>query len=410
MAMNGSPDVLTETASTNDQKSRSNETESTKTEALKARHAVTMDRQDSGFGEVLKSGLNMLDIQQGPQPNITAPTRPSYSPTRHDMRLSEEVPARRTPIQKAVRPPSNREPIVEMSVQSRRAGSDPFRSSHGSTTPATSLRSSNTSRKSSVMSGNRKSHPVARRSFSVGYGSACSENAFDLHRRSVQLFSPFTSILDPPPTSSPDFERDPSPTITVSLTSSEHQTTSEYLVDGTTSETPADPPHQYENFVPATPLDWTLPSTRQREYRKIDRSCRGLRRFWRRLVPRWCHRKSNRLGFFQEDEKSDVGSVRRYRLDVGNEEPTGEKGQNGDAPEPKPKPLPNQACRPWNHSVMTRSKTYPAWRGPTTTTTREEGQGLGEGQGKRERRMYISSSGGISHRRNSSSSHSRSGS
>lgn len=72
--------------------------------------------------------------------------------------------------------------------------------------------------------------------------------------------------------------------------------------------------HQYENHVPATIIDWTLPSTRRLEYREIDKSCQGFRGIWRRLAPRWCRRNS-RLSFF-DDEGSDAGSVRRYRLDL----------------------------------------------------------------------------------------------
>ena len=78
----------------------------------------------------------------------------------------------------------------------------------------------------------------------------------------------------------------------------------------------------YSNYVPATTIDWTLPSTRRKDYEKIDRSCRGIRGLWRKVVPRWCC-KSPRVGFFDEkgeEEKSDAGSVRRYRLDLAHED------------------------------------------------------------------------------------------
>jgi hypothetical protein len=70
--------------------------------------------------------------------------------------------------------------------------------------------------------------------------------------------------------------------------------------------------------VPATVIDWTSPSTRRREYEKIDRSNRGIRRAWRRLAPK-CLQSSNRMPFFEEgkDGKGNYeGSVRRFRIDI----------------------------------------------------------------------------------------------
>lgn len=78
--------------------------------------------------------------------------------------------------------------------------------------------------------------------------------------------------------------------------------------------------------VPATVIDWTSPSTRRREYEKIDRSNRGIRRIWRRLAPK-CLQSGGRTPFFEEkDGKGNYeGSVRRFRMDIPDEKE--EQGQ-----------------------------------------------------------------------------------
>ncbi|KAL1991070.1 hypothetical protein VTN49DRAFT_5574 [Thermomyces lanuginosus] len=75
-------------------------------------------------------------------------------------------------------------------------------------------------------------------------------------------------------------------------------------------------------FVPATVIDWTSPSTRRREYEKIDRSNRGLRGLWRRIAPP-CFRPSySRTPFFEEGKTNREGSVRRFRMDLPDKEAT----------------------------------------------------------------------------------------
>jgi hypothetical protein len=74
--------------------------------------------------------------------------------------------------------------------------------------------------------------------------------------------------------------------------------------------------------VPATVIDWTLPSTRKREYEKIDRSSRGIRGIWRKVAPRWCQSGGQRTPFFDESKrgKEYEGSVRRFRIDVPDDD------------------------------------------------------------------------------------------
>ncbi|KAK2744663.1 hypothetical protein FQN55_006581 [Onygenales sp. PD_40] len=82
-----------------------------------------------------------------------------------------------------------------------------------------------------------------------------------------------------------------------------------------------DEPQEYKP-IPATVIDWTSPSTRRREYEKIDRSSRGVRGMWRRFAPSWCQSES-RTPFFEEGKTGKgtyEGSVRRFRMDVPDDD------------------------------------------------------------------------------------------
>ncbi|KAL1861075.1 hypothetical protein Plec18170_001590 [Paecilomyces lecythidis] len=94
---------------------------------------------------------------------------------------------------------------------------------------------------------------------------------------------------------------------------------------GRKSETYSEYDHPHK-ATPATVIDWTTPSTRKREYEKIDRSTRGIRGLWRRFAPRWCQAGSKRVPFYEvgkHGKPNYEGSVRRFRLDVPDEEPFG---------------------------------------------------------------------------------------
>jgi hypothetical protein len=88
------------------------------------------------------------------------------------------------------------------------------------------------------------------------------------------------------------------------------------------------PHHQGHNYspsassihVPATVMEWTSPSTRRAEYEKIDRASRGVRGLWRRVAPRWCQSRDSRTPFFEEGKNAREGSVRRFRMDLPDEE------------------------------------------------------------------------------------------
>ncbi|KAH7091229.1 hypothetical protein FB567DRAFT_269065 [Paraphoma chrysanthemicola] len=65
------------------------------------------------------------------------------------------------------------------------------------------------------------------------------------------------------------------------------------------------------------PMHWTSPCTRKRQYEKIDRANSGFRGLMNKVMPRCVSGPQER---FYEKDQSDVGSVRRYRID-DEEEP-----------------------------------------------------------------------------------------
>lgn len=81
-------------------------------------------------------------------------------------------------------------------------------------------------------------------------------------------------------------------------------------------------------------MEWTSTSTRRREYEKIDRASRGIHGLWRRVAPRWCQTRESRLPFFEEGKTSREGSVRRFRMDLPDEEP--EIASGNSSPRDKP--------------------------------------------------------------------------
>ncbi|KAK7184656.1 hypothetical protein DPSP01_000383 [Paraphaeosphaeria sporulosa] len=67
-----------------------------------------------------------------------------------------------------------------------------------------------------------------------------------------------------------------------------------------------------------TIMHWMSPSTRKIQYAKIDRANTGIRGLLRRFIPRCVSGPGSQR--FYEEEKSDAGSVRRYRMDLSGEE------------------------------------------------------------------------------------------
>ena len=95
-------------------------------------------------------------------------------------------------------------------------------------------------------------------------------------------------------------------------------TTAELTVNQSSQTLPNAPnfeyPPSYSNHVPATPIDWTLPSTRRKQYDEIDNSYRGFRGLLRRLTPSLFRSHGKRVGFYDAEKNSDADTVRRYRM------------------------------------------------------------------------------------------------
>jgi hypothetical protein len=80
---------------------------------------------------------------------------------------------------------------------------------------------------------------------------------------------------------------------------------------------------------PATVHYWTSDSTRRLEYAAIDAANRGVRGFFIKLVPDCILSEAARRTRFHDDDDSDAGSVRRYRLVLPEEKTPSDAG--GDA-------------------------------------------------------------------------------
>jgi hypothetical protein len=75
--------------------------------------------------------------------------------------------------------------------------------------------------------------------------------------------------------------------------------------------------------VANTIMHWTSPCSRRKEYEHIDKANSGLKGLLARITPR-CVSGPPPPKFYEND-KSDTASVRRYRMDMSDEEDVDEK-------------------------------------------------------------------------------------
>jgi hypothetical protein len=75
-------------------------------------------------------------------------------------------------------------------------------------------------------------------------------------------------------------------------------------------------------------MEWTSPDTRRREYEKIDRASSGVRGLWRRVAPRCFQTRDSRVPFFEEGKPEREGSVRRFRMDLPEDEEPGQESES----------------------------------------------------------------------------------
>ncbi|KAF7504020.1 hypothetical protein GJ744_002899 [Endocarpon pusillum] len=71
---------------------------------------------------------------------------------------------------------------------------------------------------------------------------------------------------------------------------------------------------------PVSIISWTSTESRRREYEEIYRSYSGVRGLWKKITPRWCRGKCERTGFFHEKKDGEADSVRRYKMNLDDEE------------------------------------------------------------------------------------------
>lgn len=169
------------------------------------------------------------------------------------------------------------------------------------------------------------------------------EQLIALHRESCRLFQdPNVSAVDrsdtksvASPTASPTLQSQRSHSFPLEydhdisdedlLPSSPNRRHQPKLPRSQTSDgiTPITQTSSNQVMIPATITEWTSPSTRRREYEKIDRNNKGFRRLWRRWTPSCMHAGNERVPFWEEEiskKKNYEGSVRRFRMDIPDDE------------------------------------------------------------------------------------------
>ena len=266
---------------------------------------IAMNRTDNGFGEnkitpddPLSKASSMSTIDGGKVRPVRSQRRRSRKDVLKDADGNFPLPRTKNlaSFVEDVSPPATPQRIS---------------SQRKSKTPGSHRSSRSSSRRSSFINqpttiNHRR--PAMPRSMSTTYARPV-EDPIALYHRSRSLFE--APRTDPSATLSPSLSPLPRPSMAPADDLSQG-----LLVDEEENSPIA---HQYSNHVPATVIDWTLPSTRRREYRQIEGSYRGIPGLWRRFGPRLFQR-NRRLTFYDDEKGDDAGSVRRYRMDLPEEE------------------------------------------------------------------------------------------
>lgn len=141
--------------------------------------------------------------------------------------------------------------------------------------------------------------------------------AIALHERSCALFRTSSSTTYPssqsPAAESPRHEQ-PQPQTQYSLNPSPQT----YPEDLDIIDEKLNLDDEADAVAPATEIRWTSDESRRREYAEIDRAHNGIKGLFKRMFPKIAAR-SNQSRFYSEDDGSDAGSIRRYRLDMPEE-------------------------------------------------------------------------------------------
>lgn len=292
----------------------------TKTSTGMETETLHRTRTDSGFSDMVMAEQSSTEESQPETQKLSSPmaasrdnpaeeaTVRSASDSKADSSLPHGRPSR-VPNQR-----SSTAPLPEPTKTRKSSSRHSSRSRSGSYTKQDPM-----GRALPYYHARRPRPAMLARSRSSMSGMHFVEDPYLTHQRAREIFQCLGATSKPYQSSSNDHReplllgRDASsspshtnPLHTRSLASSS-ETLSPKTADGSSS-----------NHTPCTIIDWKTPATRRREYEKIDRSSRGLRGLWRRVVPDWL--QGGKQIKFYEGKDDDAESVRRYRLDIPEEE------------------------------------------------------------------------------------------
>ncbi|MCJ1416160.1 hypothetical protein MMC32_002495 [Xylographa parallela] len=281
---------------------------------------------DSGFAEsLLERKDNASTARSTNTPHSAQPTVPEKEPLQHDTLCRPSYQAQQSPTthrrtsRTTIDSSSNLSALgatVVPKVSSRRTSITQAFATIDHEAQQSSRRSSSRHAPPSAMGSRPQSIRNPRRRSTLSSG-ATFDDPYLTHQRAQQMFQSFGSTLSSEPAQNNDYQ--------------------EPLIGPAILPLPLTHARNYEGGLNMSPvscsergtegtiydstrctiIDWTAPATRRREYEKIDRASRGVRGLWRKVTPRWC-RSSSRTSFFDGDE-DDARSVRRYRLDISEE-------------------------------------------------------------------------------------------
>ena len=298
-------------------------------------HAVLGQNRstDSGFAESFLEGQDAASSARFTNAQHSAcPTASEKEPLEEDtlcrpaLKAQNTPPARRQRLRTTSNSSQNSSVLratVVPQVSNRRTSVTQALATTDSELRQSSRRSSFRHAPQSAGGSRPRSIRTARRRSTLSSGPTFND-PYLTHQRARQMFQSFGPSLGSQPARNNEYQE---PLIGTAMSPSSftrapnhdgntnisHVSCSDRGSEGTTHD-PA----------PRTIIDWTAPATRRREYEKIDRSSRGVRGLWRKVTPRWCW-SSSRTSFFEGDE-DDARSVRRYRLDISEENDAEKEG------------------------------------------------------------------------------------
>ncbi|KAF2835026.1 hypothetical protein M501DRAFT_1020236 [Patellaria atrata CBS 101060] len=161
--------------------------------------------------------------------------------------------------------------------------------------------------------------------------------ALALHQRSCAIFQ---TVSGPYPVRSgaSSIKSFPTTTVTTSPITQISPTSSPFRENGTAfyfrnqpsfcREADEEPDVDPCAHFPPTAKYYTLPETRHREYAHIEKWSKGWRAVWRKIAPK-CVAGGDRIGFYH-GKGGDGSSVRRYRVDVPDDDEAEESSMEED--------------------------------------------------------------------------------